>query len=172
MRAIVCTKYGSPGVLKLKAVQKPTPKNDQVLVQILAASASAADLDQMRGTPFIRMAGPFRPAYKILGSDIAGRVEAVGKNVRLFHPGDEVFGDLSVSGSRLVAEYVCAPERALSLMPSDVAFEQAAAVPNRRRWLCKVARQETGAARGQGPDQWGGRRCGNVCHSARQAFRG
>jgi len=117
VKAIVCTEYGSPDVLQLKEVPKPTPDDDKVLVKIHAASVNAADLETLRGVFIVRMAAPFRPMYKILGSDIAGRVEPVGRNVTQFQPGDEVWGDLSFPhGLGAFAEYVCAAENALHYM--------------------------------------------------------
>ncbi len=104
MKAIVYTKYGPPDVLQLKEVEKPTPKDNEVLVKVHAASVNAADVETQRGVFIVRIGGPLKPMYKILGSDIAGRVEAVGRNVKQFQPGDEVFGDLSSSGSPRPAE--------------------------------------------------------------------
>jgi len=89
MKAIVCTEYGSPDVLQLKEVAKPTPKDDEVLAQVYAASVNAADLEILTGAWPARFGGPLRPQHKIPGSDIAGRVEAVGRNVTQFQPGDE-----------------------------------------------------------------------------------
>ncbi len=132
MKAIIYTKYGSPDVLELKDVEKPTPKDDEVLVKIHAASLNAADWHLLRADPFlVRLMGVgfLKPKNKILGSDIAGRVEAIGKNVKQFKPGDDVFGDLSVCGWGGFAEYVCAREDALALKPANVTFEQAATVP-------------------------------------------
>ena len=80
MKAIVYTKYGPPDVLQLKEVEKPTPKDNQVLVKVYAASVNAEDLEYLRGTLAVRMIAPLKPKYKILGFDIAGRVEAVGRN--------------------------------------------------------------------------------------------
>ncbi len=97
MKAIVCTEYGSPDVLKLEEVEKPTPKDSEVLVKVHAVSANAVDWRTMRGLPFVfrsEMGFP-RPKHPILGADIAGRVEAVGSSVTQFQPGDEVFGDIS-----------------------------------------------------------------------------
>ena len=96
MKAIVCPRYGTPDVLKLTELEKPTPKDDEVLVEVHAASVNAADWHIMRGKPsMMRLMGVglLRPKNKILGSDIAGRVEAVGRNVTRFQPGDEVFGN-------------------------------------------------------------------------------
>jgi NADPH:quinone reductase-like Zn-dependent oxidoreductase len=132
MKAIVYQKYGSPDVLKLEEVQKPTPKDDEVLIKVHAASANYADWALLTGKPFLvrLIAGGLRkPKNKILGADIAGWVEAVGKNVKQFQPGDEVFGDISECGWGGFAEYVCARENALALKPANISFEEAAAVP-------------------------------------------
>ena len=130
MKAIVCTKYGPPDVLQLKEVEKPTPKEEEVLVKVHAASVNAADLETLRGVFIVRIVGPLKPMYKILGTDIAGRVEAVGRNVKQFQPGDEIWGDLSYPhGFGTFAEYVCVPENALRLKPASMTFEEAAAVP-------------------------------------------
>jgi NADPH:quinone reductase-like Zn-dependent oxidoreductase len=131
MKAIVYTTYGSPDVLQLKEVEKPTPKDNEVLIRVHAAAANAADWHLLRGDPFfLRFAyGLLKPKWQILGSDIAGRVEAVGRNVQEFLPGDEVFGDLSGCGLGGFAEYVAVPENAVAPKPESVPFEQAAAVP-------------------------------------------
>jgi NADPH:quinone reductase-like Zn-dependent oxidoreductase len=130
VKAIVCTKYGPPDSLQLQEVPKPIHQDDQVLVKIHAASVNAADLETLRGDLIVRMAAPFRPMCKILGSDIAGRVEAVGRNVTQFQPGDEVWGDLSFPhGLGAFAEYVCAGEKALAPKPASMTFEEAAAYP-------------------------------------------
>ena len=130
MKAIAYTKYGPPDVLQLKEVEKPAPRDDEVLVEVHAASVNAADLDLLRGTFMIRLSGLFKPQYRILGSDIAGRVEAVGRNVQEFQPGDEVFGDLTECSFGAFAEYVCVPEKPLALKPAGMAFEEAASVPS------------------------------------------
>jgi NADPH:quinone reductase-like Zn-dependent oxidoreductase len=131
MRAIVYHKYGSPDVLKLEEVQKPIPQDDEVLVKVLAASLNAADFEMLRGTWSARFGGLLKPRHKILGSDIAGRIEAVGRNVKQFHPGDGIWGDLSFPlGYGAFAEYVCVPENALRLKPASMTFEEAAAVPS------------------------------------------
>jgi len=132
MKAIVITKYGSPDVLKLEEVPKPTPSDDEVLVEVHAASVNYSNSAFVRGKPFIvRLMGSglLKPKHKILGSDIAGRVEAVGRNVKQFQPGDEVFGDLSGCGRGGFAEYVAVPENALALKPANITFDEAAAVP-------------------------------------------
>jgi NADPH:quinone reductase-like Zn-dependent oxidoreductase len=130
MKAIVCTEYGSPDVLQLKEVEKPQPKQDQVLVKIHAASVNAADVETLRGDFIVRMTSPRKPMHQILGSDIAGEVEAVGENVKQFGPGDKVWGDLSFPhGLGAFAEYVCASENAFAPKPASMTFEQAAAYP-------------------------------------------
>jgi len=131
MKAIVQHKYGPPEILKLEEVEKPTPRNDEVLVKVHAASVNAADVENLRGTFVVRMVAPRKPKYKILGSDMAGRVEAVGRSTSRFQPGDEVFGDLSPLECSFgaFAEYVCARENALTLKPASMTFEEAAAVP-------------------------------------------
>ena len=132
MKAIVLSKYGQPDVLELKGVEKPVPKDDEVLVEIHAASVNDWDWCIVRGSPFyIRLlCGLFEPKVKIPGVDIAGRVQAVGKDVTRFKPGDTVFGDLSECGFGGFAEYVCSPEGALTLMPSEMPFVEAAAIPH------------------------------------------
>jgi NADPH:quinone reductase-like Zn-dependent oxidoreductase len=104
MKAIVYTKYGPPDVLQLKEVEKPTPKDNEVRVKVHVASLNAADMDYLRGRPMVRIQGIRKPKYKILGSDIAGRVEAVGRNIKQFQPGDDIFVDLSVCGFGAFAE--------------------------------------------------------------------
>ena len=131
MKAIVYTKYGPPDVLQLKEVAKPTPKDDEVLIKVHASSINDWDWGLLRGTPFVNrlLYGLLKPKMQILGSDIAGRVEAVGRNVKQFQPGDEVFGDISGCGWGGFAEYVCVPENALVLKPASMTFEEAAAIP-------------------------------------------
>ena len=133
MKAIVCTKYGSPDVLQLQEVENPSPKDDEVLIKIHAASINSRDWRMMRANPFfIRLmpGGFLQPKNKILGGDVAGRIEAVGRYVKQFKPGDEVFGSLpSATGRGTFAEYVCANENAITLKPANLTFEQAAAVP-------------------------------------------
>jgi len=129
VKAIVYYKYGSPDVLKLEEVEKPAPKDDEVLVKIHAASVNAYDWHFLTADIFlIRLmaGGLLRPKNPRLGGDIAGRVEAVGKNIQQFRPGDEVFGSIGHGG---FAEYAVAPERRLALKPANLSFEAAAAVP-------------------------------------------
>lgn len=130
MFAILCTQYGSPDVLQLTEVPQPIPREYEVLVEVHAASVNAADLETLRGDFVVRIAAPRKPMHKILGSDIAGRVAAVGAAVTQFKPGDEVWGDLSFPhGLGAFAEYVSVAENALALKPPSMTFEQAAAYP-------------------------------------------
>jgi NADPH:quinone reductase-like Zn-dependent oxidoreductase len=129
MKAIVCTEYGSPDVLEFKEVEKPTPKEDEALVKLHAASLNAGDFETVRGVFIVRMGAPRKPRYEILGSDIAGRIEAVGRNVKQFQPGDEIWGDLYMYGLGAFAEYVCVPENELRLKPASMTFAEAAAFP-------------------------------------------
>jgi NADPH:quinone reductase-like Zn-dependent oxidoreductase len=131
MKAIVYTQYGSPDVLQLKEVERPALRENEVLIKVHAASLNAADWHYLRGAPFLfRLETGFpKPKNTFLGADVAGRVEAVGRNVTQFQPGDEVFGDLSESGRGAFAEYVCASENTLALKPANISFEEAAAVP-------------------------------------------
>ena len=130
MKAIVCTKYGPPEVLQLRDVEKPAPKENEVLIRVHAASVNSWDWDLLRGVPFAnRMGGFFKPKHEILGADMAGRIEGTGRSAGRFQPGDEVFGDISGSGWGGFAEYVCTPENVLALKPQGMTFEQAAAIP-------------------------------------------
>jgi NADPH:quinone reductase-like Zn-dependent oxidoreductase len=129
MKAIVYTKYGPPEVLQLKEVAKPTPRDEEVLIKVRAVSVNRSDWEGLRGKPlYARIGGLLRPRQQILGSDIAGRVEMAGRNVRRFQPGDEVFGDIlpRLGG---FAEYVCARESALAPKPASMTSEDAAAIP-------------------------------------------
>ncbi len=131
MKAIVYKKYGQPDVLKLKEVEKPHPEDNEVLIKVNAASVNDWDWGLLRGKPFMNrlLFGLLKP-NKILGCDIAGQVEAVGRNVKQFQPGDEIWGDLSYPhGFGTFAEYVCVPENALRLKPASMTFEEAAAIP-------------------------------------------
>jgi NADPH:quinone reductase-like Zn-dependent oxidoreductase len=127
MKAAVYTNYGPPDVVQIKDVEKPVPGDDEVLIKVRAASVNPLDWHFMRGTPYLvrLMAGLRKPKDTRLGVDVAGQVEAVGKNVTQFKPGDEVFG--ACRGA--FAEYACTSESALVTKPKNVTFEQAASVP-------------------------------------------
>ena len=131
MKAIVYSKYGSPDVLEFKDVEKPAPGYDEVLVEIHASSVNYNTLFFVRGIPFLNglRSVDSKTGYKIPGNDIAGRVEAVGRNVKQFQPGDEVYGDIGGCGHSAYAEYVCVPETAVAPKPANLSFEEAAAVP-------------------------------------------
>jgi NADPH:quinone reductase-like Zn-dependent oxidoreductase len=131
MKAIVRSEYGSPDVLDLKEVATPTPRDDEVLVRVRASSVNMADVDYLLGRPNIARLGTGlrKPNNSRLGLDVAGQVEAVGKNVAQFQPDDEVFGDLSEYGYGAFAEYACAPEGAFGPKPAGLTFEEAATVP-------------------------------------------
>jgi NADPH:quinone reductase-like Zn-dependent oxidoreductase len=132
MKAIVYAKYGPPeDVLELKEVEKPTPRDNEVLVKICAASINWADEAAVRGKPFLVRAthGLLKPKNPILGTDIAGQVETVGRDVKQFQPRDDVFGDMGGFGFGAFAEYVSVPENTLAPKPANLTFEEAAAVP-------------------------------------------
>lgn len=132
MKAIVYTEYGSPDVLRLKDVEKPTPEDNEVLIKIHAASVNAYDWHLLTADIFLVRfmgGGLLKPKNTRLGADIAGRIEAVGRHVKQFRPGDEVFGDLAGHGNGSFAEYVAASERAIALKPANLSFDEAAAVP-------------------------------------------
>jgi NADPH:quinone reductase-like Zn-dependent oxidoreductase len=128
MKAIVYCDYGSPDVLRLEAIAKPVPKDDEVLIRVRAASVNPLDWHFMRGTPYIGRVmgmGLRKPKDVRLGVDAAGRVEAVGRNVTRFKPGDEVFG----AAHGAFAEYACASEKRVVVKPPNLTFEQAASIP-------------------------------------------
>ena len=136
MKAMVCTRYGPPEVLQLQELPIPVPADNEVLIQIFAAAVNPLDTGMMKGPLIARiLSGSLRaPKYPILGADIAGRVESVGKQARQFQPGDEVFGALfgglfAAKGLGGFAEYVCANEDKLGPKPANLTFEQAAAMP-------------------------------------------
>lgn len=129
MKAIVYDNYGSPDVLRFEEVPKPIPGDDEVLVKLQAVSINSWDWDMLTGKPleYRFFGGLLKPKCKLIhGCDIAGQVEAVGQNVKLFQVGDEVFGDLAETGWGAFAEYTCAFESALFLKPENMTFEEAA----------------------------------------------
>ena len=128
MKAVIYTKYGPPEGLQLAEKKRPAPKADEVLVKVVATAVNQADNHVLSG--MLRFStGLFKPKHQILGSDIAGRVEAVGQNVTQFQVGDAIFGDLSEHGRGGFAEYVTVPETAVVHKPANITFAQAAAVP-------------------------------------------
>jgi NADPH:quinone reductase-like Zn-dependent oxidoreductase len=131
MKAFVYERYGPPQRLRMAEVDKPAPGSGEILVKVLAASVNAADWHVLRGKPLFSRAtlGLLRPKHKILGVDIAGRVEAVGSGVTRFQPGDEVYANLLDHGYGGFAEYVSVPVEVVSSKPANLSFEEAAAVP-------------------------------------------
>ena len=128
MKAIVYTKYGPPDVLHLEEVEKPVPKDDEILVKVHAVSVNRSDWEGLRGEAFVRIGGLFKPGHQILGSDVAGRVEMAGRDHSQFQPGEDVFGEMwGYHGG--FAEYVCTRGTAWALKPAGLTFEQAAAIP-------------------------------------------
>ncbi len=132
MKAIVFEKYGPPDVLQLKEVEKPVPRDDDVLIKVHAASVNSWDWELLRGKPFVNrlIFGLLKPKkINILGCDIAGQAESVGSKVKQLQPGDKVFGDLSQGSWGGFAKFLCARENALTLKPAGMTFEEAAALP-------------------------------------------
>jgi NADPH:quinone reductase-like Zn-dependent oxidoreductase len=127
MKAAVYTRYGPPDVVQIKDVEKPVPKDNEILIDVRAASLNPLDWHFMRGDVRL-LTGVLGPKHKVLGAEIAGRVEAVGKDVKQFQPGDEVFGGLSGKGMGGFAEYACSVEERLAPKPAAISFEEAAAV--------------------------------------------
>ena len=129
MRAVVRTEYGPPDVVRIAEVPKPAPRENEVLIRVVAASINGSDREAVIGKPaYSRLSGLRRPRHAILGSDIAGRVEAIGTLIRDLQPGDEVLGEVPGYHGGF-AEYVCAPERTFVRKPAELTFEEAAAIP-------------------------------------------
>ncbi|HQQ76316.1 MAG TPA: NAD(P)-dependent alcohol dehydrogenase [Thermoanaerobaculia bacterium] len=152
MRAIVFTEYGSPDVLRLAEIERPVPADGEVLVRVHAASLNDWDHGALQGADFVNrlLFGVLKPkkGRQVLGSDVAGRIEAVGRGVRRFRPGDDVFGDLSGRWGGF-AEFVCAPEEALALKAPGMTFEQAAAIPQAALLAVQALRDLGGIESGQ-----------------------
>jgi len=152
MRAVVYTQFGFPDVLQLREVERPVPRAREVLIRVHAASLNFSDPAFTAGRPFaVRLmgAGLLKPKNRILGADIAGRVEAVGAGARQFRPGDAVFGDISECGWGGFAEYVCAREDALAAKPANASFEEAAAAPQAAVTALQGLRDKGGIQSGQ-----------------------
>jgi len=151
MKAIVYNKYGPLDDLELRDIEKPTPKENEVLVKVCAASVNFNNLVLVKGKPFVARfgIGLFKPKFKTPGNDISGRVEAVGENVKQFSQGDEVFGDTSECGFGAFAEYVSVPENALALKPNNLSFEEAAVVPEAALVALQALRDKGKIQKGQ-----------------------
>ena len=149
MKAVVYTRYGPPDVLRVTNVAAPVPKDNEVLVRVAAVSLNRSDWETLRGKPlYARIGGPFRPRHHVLGSDIAGRVQAAGPRVTLFRPGQDVFGDIlrHMGG---FAQYVCVPEGALAPMPAVMTYAEAAALPQAGAIALQGIRDKGQVQRGQ-----------------------
>jgi NADPH:quinone reductase-like Zn-dependent oxidoreductase len=129
MKAVVWTRYGPLEVLQHQDLERPVPRDDEVLIRVYAASINSWDWELLNGQGRINLGGHLKPPHKVLGCDVAGTVEDVGREVTLFRPGDEVFGDLCRDGWGGFAEFVCARETSLSKKLASLSFEQAAAIP-------------------------------------------
>jgi NADPH:quinone reductase-like Zn-dependent oxidoreductase len=149
MKAVVYTRYGPPGVLRLTDVPTPVPKDNEVLVRVAAVSVNRSDWETLRGTPlYSRIGGPFRPRHHILGSDIAGKVQAAGRDATLFRPGQDVFGDI-LGHMGGFAQYVCVPQATLAPMPAGMTHEEAAALPQAGAIALQGIRDKGQVQRGQ-----------------------
>jgi len=149
MKAVVYTRYGPPDVLRVTNVAAPVPKDNEVLVRVAAVSLNRSDWETLRGKPlYARIGGPFRPRHHVLGSDIAGRVQAAGPRVTLFRPGQDVFGDIlrHMGG---FAQYVCVPESTLAPMPAGMTYAEAAALPQAGAIALQGIRDKGQVQRGQ-----------------------
>ncbi|MGW6441543.1 NAD(P)-dependent alcohol dehydrogenase [Lentzea sp. NPDC055074] len=151
MKAIVQDRYGSPDMLELRDVEPPSASGNEILVRVRAAAVNAYDWHVMRGDPYLARLtgiGVARPKAMIRGRDFAGTVEAVGRDVRRFRPGDEVFGDLGTADGAF-AEYVVVPEDLAEMKPATLTFEQAAAIPLAGQTALKGLRDDGGLRQGQ-----------------------
>ena len=152
MKAIVYEEYGEPSeVLEYKEVEKPSPKENEVLVKIHASSINFGDNALVRGKPFVARlwSGLLKPKYRIPGGDMAGQVEAVGRDAKKFQPGDDVYAEIGSFGFGAYAEYVSVTEDALALKPANIRYEEAAAVPQYAVVALQGLRDEGRVQRGQ-----------------------
>ena len=152
MKAIAYHRYGSPDMLGMEELPQPVPRDDEVLIKVHAASVNSWDWELLRGTPYanrLMFKGYFKPRLTILGADVAGVVESVGKNVTGFQPGDAVMGDLCESGWGSFAEYVCAHQDAVIPKPEGMSFEDAAAIPQAGAMAMQGLMEQGGILPGQ-----------------------
>jgi NADPH:quinone reductase-like Zn-dependent oxidoreductase len=174
MKAFISEKYGPPEMLRMAEVEKPVPVADEALVKVLAVSVNPADWRSMRAKPSFSRAtlGLLRPKHRILGVDIAGRVETVGSGVTQFKPGDGVYANLLDHGLGGFAEYVSVPVEVMSLKPANLSFEEAAAVPMAAVTALQGLRHHGEIQdRAAGADQWRFRRHRHLCGPDRQIVR-
>ncbi|MGJ8527942.1 NAD(P)-dependent alcohol dehydrogenase [Maritalea sp.] len=129
MLAFVCNKYGGANVLQLKELEKPSPKPNEILVKVRFVSLNSWDWDILTGKLIMRLIGPFKPPYSILGADLSGTVEAIGSDVTDFQIGDDVFGDVSDSGWGGLAQFVTGEAKHFTKKPNQLSFEKAATLP-------------------------------------------
>jgi NADPH:quinone reductase-like Zn-dependent oxidoreductase len=174
MKAIVTTQYGPPEVLQLREITTPPPAVNQVLIKLYASSVNPLDSFAMRGALFFlpSVGKLLKPKHKVIGADIGGRVDSVGRDVKQFHPGDDVFGaSFEEKGLGGFAEYVCAMEDRLALKPTNISFEQAAAVPVAAITALQVLRDQGQIEPGQkvliGGASGGGYICNPDCQIVR-----
>ena len=152
MKAVACTKYGTPDDLELLEMEKPIPGDDEVLVAVHAASVTYAKHMLVTGKPLVGRlmgSGLLKPKQSMFGAEIAGRIVAIGRNVESLSPGDEVFGDLSDCAKGGYSEFVCAPVEALARKPANLSFEEAAAVPEAGLVALQALRDAGGITEGQ-----------------------
>ncbi len=151
MKAVVNTRYGLPDVLQVMDIEKPVPNHNEVLIKTQSVSVNSWDWDILTGKPYLYrlMFGLLKPKLNVLGADVAGVVEAVGKDVSKFNPGDEVFGDISNCKWGGFAEYVCATETALTKKPTDMSFDDAASIPQAAVLALQGLRDRRPVAKGQ-----------------------
>ncbi len=151
MKAAIFHKYDDLDSLEVVEMEKPIPKDQEVLIKVRASSVNSWDGDILKGIPLANRLqfGLSKPRKKILGCDVAGKVEQVGKKVKQVKPGDEVFGDLSSCGMGTMAEYVCAPEKMLAIKPEGMTFEQAAALPHTGVLALQALRYKGNVLKGQ-----------------------
>jgi NADPH:quinone reductase-like Zn-dependent oxidoreductase len=149
MRAIVCDRYGPPDVLRLEEVERPVPRDNQVLVEVHASSLNAADVEILGGALSARIFAPLRPRNRIPGSDVAGRIVGIGSRSRRWKEGDAVFGDLFACGFGAFAEYVAVPEDALMQKPDGISFEDAATLPQAAKIALQGLRGKRPLKKGQ-----------------------
>jgi NADPH:quinone reductase-like Zn-dependent oxidoreductase len=149
MRAIVCDRYGPPDFLRLEEVERPVPRDDQVLVEVHASSLNAADVEILGGALSSRIFAPLRPRNRIPGSDVAGRIVEVGSRSRRWKEGDAVFGDLFACGFGAFAEYVAVPEDALMQKPDGISFEDVATLPQAAKIALQGLRGKRPLKKGQ-----------------------